>query len=295
MLRVAVLGLGNMGSAMARRIAAQGFPLTIYNRTPDRSRALAAELSAEAAATPAAAAAAADVIVTMVSDDDALRELCLAPQDGVVFGAQPGSVTVQTSTVLPETVIGIGTAFAERDLDILDSPVSGSVTSTLSGELALMIGGKPAAMERARPILDALARRIYEVGDVGSGAALKLAVNHVIMSLNVALSEALVLAEAAGVERGKAYDVFAGGAAGAPYVQYKRAAFMEPGKHPPGFTMTLAEKDMRLIQELARETGTPLALADVNLASLQKAADALGGDHDFSELAVYLRSQHRRV
>jgi len=290
MQRVAVLGLGNMGSAMARRLATQDFPLTLYNRTADRAHALAAELSAAVAATPASAAAGADVIVTMVSDDKALHELSLG-SDGIINGAPEGSITVQMSTVLPHTVIEVGRAFADRGLDFLDSPVSGSVTSSLSGELALMVGGSPAAIERARPVLDALAGRIYEVGEVGSGAALKLAVNHVIMSINAALSEALVLAEAAGVDRGKAYDVFAGGAAGAPFVQYKRAAFMEPGKNPPGFTMNLAEKDMLLIREFADESGVPLALADINLTELRRAAAALGGDRDFSELAVYLRSQ----
>jgi 3-hydroxyisobutyrate dehydrogenase/2-hydroxy-3-oxopropionate reductase len=112
------------------------------------------------------------------------------------------------------------------------------------------------------------------------------------MSLNVAVSEALVLAERAGVDRAVAYEVFAGGAAGAPFVQYKRTAFVEPGSIPPAFSMDLAEKDMRLILELASATHTPMPQADVNLASLRHASDALGGDRDFSELAVYNRSQH---
>jgi len=287
---VAVLGLGNMGSAIARRLASQAFPLVLYNRTLERARSLAEELGAESAATPAEAASRADVLITMVSDDAALRELCTA-DDGVLGGARPNSVTVQTSTVLPETARGLGESFAERGLDFLDAPVSGSVTSAQSGELALIVGGDADALRRATPVLEAMSRRIFAVGPVGSGAAVKLAVNHIIFGINVAVSEALVLAEAAGVERGKAYDVFAGGAAGAPFVQYKRSAFMEPGALPPAFSMNLAEKDMVLIGELARDTGTPMAQAEVNLASLRQAAAALGGDHDFSELAVYLRSK----
>ncbi len=136
-----------------------------------------------------------------------------------------------------------------------------------------------------------MSRAIIVVGPVGAGSAVKLAVNHIIMSLNVAVSEALVLAEAAGVDRGIAYDVFSGGAAGAPFVQYKRTAFVEPGSIPPAFSMNLAEKDMRLIKQLADATGTPMPQAEVNLESLLRASSALGGDHDFSELAVYLRSQ----
>ena len=139
-----------------------------------------------------------------------------------------------------------------------------------------MVGGDSEVLDRARPVLEAMSRRIFEVGEVGSGAAVKLAVNHIIFGINVAVSEALVLAEAAGVERDRAYDVFAGGAAGAPFVQYKRPAFVEPGSMPPAFSMNLAEKDMLLIAELAGATGTPMAQGEVNLASLRLAAAALG-------------------
>ena len=289
MVTVAVLGTGNMGSAIARRLASQDVALVLFNRTPDRARRLAEELSASVAATPAAAAAEADVVITMVSDDEALRELCGGP-DSVLHGARPGSITVQTSTVLPSTVRDLAAEFVERGLRFLDAPVSGSVTSAQAGELALIVGGDPETLERARPVLERISRRIFEVGPVGNGAAVKLAVNHLIFSLNVALSEALVLAEAAGVDRAAAYDAFAGGAAGAPFVGYKRTAFVEPGTIPPAFAMNLAEKDMRLILDLATQTGTPMAQAELNLESLRRAASALGDDRDFSELATYLRS-----
>jgi 3-hydroxyisobutyrate dehydrogenase-like beta-hydroxyacid dehydrogenase len=288
--RVAVFGCGNMGSAMARRIAGQGFQLCLYNRTPDRARAMALELGGEFAATPAAAAAGADVLLTMVSDDTALNELCHGA-DGLLAGASPGSVTVQTSTVLPETVRALAQEFAKRELLFLDSPVSGSVTSATAGELALLVAGSAAAVERARPVLEVLSRRIFEMGAVGNGAAMKLAVNDVVFALNVALSEALVLAEAAGVDRSLAYDAFAGSAIGAPFLQYKRGAFVEPQSLPPAFTFDLVEKDFSLILDLARRTGTPMAQAEANLAALRSASAALGGDRDFSELAVFIRGQ----
>jgi 3-hydroxyisobutyrate dehydrogenase-like beta-hydroxyacid dehydrogenase len=287
---VAVLGIGNMGSALARRLADQGFPLVLYNRTQDRCRQVADETGAVVASSPAEAAARADVLITMVADDDALRQLCTG-DDGILAGARPGSVTVQTSTVLPDTARELAPAFAERGLGFLDSPVSGSTASAAGGELALMVAGARDDIERARPVLDAIGRRIFELGAIGNGAAVKLCVNHLIFSINVAVSEALALAEAAGVDRATAYDVFAGGAAGAPFVQYKRTAFVEPGTLPPAFSMNLAEKDMLLIGELAARTGTPMPQAEVNLASLRRAAEELGGDRDFSELAVYIRSQ----
>jgi 3-hydroxyisobutyrate dehydrogenase/2-hydroxy-3-oxopropionate reductase len=288
--RVAVLGTGNMGSAIARRLASQGFALTLYNRSPERAESLAREFSAETATTAARAAAEADVIITMVSNDAALLDLCEGA-DGVLSGAKPGSVTLQASTVMPNTVIELGRQFEARGLGFLDSTVSGSVTSAAAGELALLVAGDAEAIERARPVLEQMSRKIIVVGPVGSGAAVKLAVNHIIFSLNCAVSEALVLAEAAGVDRATTYDVFAGSAIGAPFVQYKRTAFVEPGSIPPAFSMDLAEKDMRLILDLARDTGTPMAQAELNLQSLRRASTALGGDHDFSELAVYLRSQ----
>jgi 3-hydroxyisobutyrate dehydrogenase-like beta-hydroxyacid dehydrogenase len=195
------------------------------------------------------------------------------------------------STVLPDTVRDIGAAFAERGLGFLDAPVSGSVTTAAAGELTLMVGGEEAHLERARPVLDALSKRIFHLGPVGTGAAVKLAVNDIIMALDVALAEALVLAEAAGVDRAAAYDVFAGSAVGAPFVQYKRAAFVDPESTPPAFSFELAQKDMTLILALAERTGVPMAQAAANLAALRSASEALGEQRDFSEVATHLRSQ----
>jgi len=290
---VAVLGVGHMGSAMARRLADRGFPLVLYNRTHERCLVLADEIGAQVATSPAEAAARADVLITMVADDDALDQLCTAV-DGILAGARPGSVTLQTSTVLPDTVRDLGARFTARGLGFLDSPVSGSTTSAASGELALMVAGAQEDIERARPVLEAISRRVFELGTVGNGAAVKLAVNDVVFAVNVALAEALVLAEAAGVDRELAYDVFAGSAIGSPFVQYKRAAFVDPDSVPPAFTFDLVEKDFSLILDLAQQTGTPMAQAEVNLATLHSAAAVVGGQRDFSEVATYLRSRRSR-
>lgn len=287
--RVAVLGIGNMGSAMARRLTEQGFEVTLYNRTPERADGLATEIGARTAPSPAEAAGMADVLITMVADDAALRQLCTA-DDGILAGAGPGNVTVQTSTVLPETVRQLGETFADRGLAFLDAPVSGSTTTAAGGELTFMVGGDDEHLQRARPVLDALGRRVFQIGPVGSAAALKLAVNGVIFALDVALAEALVLAEAAGVERSVAYDVMAASAVGAPFVQYKRAAFIQPEATPPAFSFGLAWKDLRLILDLANRTGTPMEQARVNLAVLERAGAAVGEDRDFAEVATHLRT-----
>ena len=158
-----------------------------------------------------------------------------------------------------------------------------------------MVGGDAAALERARPVLDSLAARVFHLGPTGAGAAMKLAVNAVIFGLNVALSEALVLAERAGVDREAAYDVLQASAVGAPYVTYKRAAFLHPEATATAFSLDLATKDLRLITDLAAATGVPVAQAATNLGLISEAAASLGGDRDFALVAEHLRSAQART
>jgi len=290
---VAILGTGRMGSAIAERLAAQGMAVTVYNRTPDRAVTLAERIGGRTAATPAEAAAGADVIISMVADDAAVRALFGGP-DGIAAGIRSDSVAVDMSTVLPDTIQSVAPSIEATGAGILDGPVSGSVASTLAGELTIMVGGEAAALERARWVFDRLARRLFHVGPLGTGAAMKLAVNTLVYGLNGALSEGLVLAERNGIDRALAYDVFAASAAGAPFVGYKRAAFMEPDATPVAFSLALAEKDLRLIHELAGATRTPMPQAKANLEEIQAATRSAGGDADFSMVASHLREEGRR-
>jgi 3-hydroxyisobutyrate dehydrogenase/2-hydroxy-3-oxopropionate reductase len=162
-----------------------------------------------------------------------------------------------------------------------------------SGNLTIMVGGEVVDLERARPVLDALARTIFHMGRLGSGAAMKLVVNTVIYGLNQALAEALVLADAAGLDRPRAYDVLAASVVGAPYVGYKRAAYLEPATTPPVFGLDLAAKDLGLIAELARQVGVPMPQAAANLDVVVAAAAGGRGDRDFSTVADYLRESTR--
>ena len=247
---VAVLGAGRMGSAMAERLSGRDVAVVVYNRSPGRAHELAERIGARVAGTPAEAAAGADVVISMVADDAAVRALYDGP-DGVPAGIGPGAVAVDMSTVLPDTIRAIAPAVRARGAGVLDAPVSGSVGSMLTGELTIMAGGDAADLERARPVLDRLAKRVFHMGELGSGAAMKLAVNTLIYGLNGAVAEGLVLAERNGIDRALAYDVLAASAAGAPFVVYKRAAFVDPDGTPVAFSLGLAEKDLRLIGELA--------------------------------------------
>jgi 3-hydroxyisobutyrate dehydrogenase/2-hydroxy-3-oxopropionate reductase len=282
-----------MGSAMAERLASQGVAVIVYNRTPERAAALADRIGATVAATPAEAASRADVVISMVADDAAVRALYDGP-DGVISGLRAGTVGVDMSTVLPDTIRSVAAGVQAKGAGILDAPVSGSVASTLAGELTIMAGGEAADLERARPVLERLARRIFHLGALGTGAAMKLAVNTVIFGLNGALSEGLVLAERNGIDRALAYDVLSASAAGAPFVGYKRAAFVDPDDTPVAFSLALADKDLRLIGRLADASGTTMPQAATNLGVIRAAGRSLGEDSDFSMVASHLREEGGR-
>jgi 3-hydroxyisobutyrate dehydrogenase-like beta-hydroxyacid dehydrogenase len=290
MTTVAVVGTGRMGSAMARALSRAGHDLIVQNRTRSSCEALAGEIDARIADTAAEAAAEADVTITMLADDAAVRSVFTGP-DGLVEGAHDGGVLVDMSTVLPATIRSVADAVRATGSGILDAPVSGSVTLAESGGLTLMVGGEAADLDRARPALDSLAKAIFHLGPLGAGAVMKLAVNTVIFGLNGALAEGLVLAEAAGVDRAVAYDVIASGAAGAPYVAYKRAQFVDPDGAPVAFSLALTEKDLRLITETAEALGQPLPQTATNLEIIRSAAASHGADRDFATVADELRSR----
>jgi 3-hydroxyisobutyrate dehydrogenase/2-hydroxy-3-oxopropionate reductase len=228
--------------------------------------------------------------------DDAAVEAVYAGQDGLLEGAKSGSILVDLSTVTPDTIRGFADRARKAGVGLLDSPVSGSVTTAESGQLTLMVGGDSADLGRARPALEPLAKTIVHVGPLGSGAAMKLAVNTVIFGLNEALAEGLVLAEAAGIDRSLAYGVIADSAVGAPFVGYKRAAFVEPDTTPVAFALDLADKDLRLIAALAASLGVSMPQSRTNRDVIRAAAAELGGgEADFSAVATYLRNDRKEV
>ena len=293
MTTVGLVGTGRMGTALARALTRAGVPLVLHNRTRARADALAAEIGAVVAGAPADVAAAADVTLSMLADDEAVLAT-YAPADGLLAGARPGSVLVDLSTVRPDTLRSLAPEAAARGVGLLDAPVSGSTALAEAGQLTLMVGGAAEALERARFALEPLARAIFHLGPLGTGAAMKLAVNTVIFGLNGALAEGLVLAEAAGVSRERAYDVLAASVVGAPYLGYKRGAFLEPETTPPAFSLDLAEKDLRLITEFAASLAVPMPQSQATLAVTRRAAAALGGDRDFSAVASHLRNRSGR-
>jgi 3-hydroxyisobutyrate dehydrogenase-like beta-hydroxyacid dehydrogenase len=289
-VKAAVIGTGRMGAAMATRLARGGVEVTVYNRTRSRAEALAAGIGATVADTARAAAASATVVLVSLADDAAADAAYEGP-DGIAAGVTAGIVVCDTSTVDPETAVRTASLVRAAGGAALDTPVSGSVSTVESGTLAVLVGGEAADLERARPVLDHIAARIFHLGPAGAGAAMKLAVNGVVHALNLAVSEALVVAESAGISRSDAYDVLAAGAVGAPFVQYKRAAFEDPGGTPVAFTLDLVAKDLDLLIALADRVGAPTDQARANRAAVGDAVTDGMGEADMSALAVHLRQR----
>jgi 3-hydroxyisobutyrate dehydrogenase-like beta-hydroxyacid dehydrogenase len=287
-LRVAVVGIGRMGSAMVGRLVDAGHDVSVFNRTKSRAAALAEEHDIAVAPTAREAVSSADVVVVSLADDAAVRAAYLGA-DGLVAGLRAGTVVADTSTVDPATIHALGDDVARVGATLIDTPVSGSVSSVRSGKLLVMAGGDEAALARAQPVLDAFASRVISLGPLGSGATMKLVVNSMVHGLNAALAEALVLAEKAGVVRSAAYEVIASSAVAAPFVLYKRAAYENPDDTPVAFALDLVAKDLDLSATPAARVGADVPQLVTNRAVVQRAIDAGLGQADLSALAALFR------
>lgn len=285
MAEVAVLGAGRMGSAMARRVAGAGHRLTVWNRTGAAADALASSVpGARAAGTAAEAVRGCDVVLSMLADGAAT---CAVLLDMDVLGALPRrGVVCDLATSGVAAAGALGAVLAEAGVPFVDAPVSGSVPAVEAGTLLVMAGGDPAAIAVAEPVLAAFASRVVRVGDVAAGQAMKLAVNLVVHDLNAALSEALILAEHAGITRETAYDVLADSVVAAPYVRYKRAAFLEPAT-PVAMSLDLVRKDLRLIAELAADMGVAIAVTTAAEVVVDAACEAGHGSEDMAALSRF--------
>ena len=279
-MTVGFAGIGRMGLAMAGNLLGAGFPLLVWNRTPERCAPLVAA-GATAAADPAELAVA-DVVVTMVADGQAAHSVLV--ESGLLDGLRPGSVVLEMSTIGPTAVAELAAEATRRDVRLLDAPVSGSVSVAEAAQLFAMVGGDREAYEAATPVLDAMTKGHTLLGPSGSGAAMKLAVNAMIAVTNESLAETLALAEQFGIERARAYDVLAGGALASPFLQYKRGAFLCPETEPVAFTTTLMQKDIVLAQDLAGRLGVRIPAAAAAAAVIDEAVDSGLADADIASV-----------
>ncbi len=255
-MKVAFVGIGKMGLPMAGNILDAGHDLTVFNRTP-RDATRCATMAPRSRPSAAEAVRDAEVLVTMLADPAAV-EAQILDDERVLADAPDGPRLARDGTIGPTAARRFAARAAEAGVEMLDAPVSGSVAVAEAAGLVAMVGGPEAALERARPVLEAMTKAHFHLGGAGAGAAMKLAVNVMIASATVAISEALVLAEAAGIDREDAYEVIAAGALASPFVDYKKAAFLDPDGTPAAFALDLMRKDLKLALEQGDAAGLPL-------------------------------------
>ena len=281
---VGFVGLGVMGKPMAANLIAAGYGLVVHNRSSEPQDEIVA-LGAEGAASPAEVARRASLVITMLSDDAAVRTV-VDGENGVLAGAAGGSLVVDMSTVSPSLSRELAVKAAERGIRMLDAPVSGGDVGAKAGTLSIMVGGEVDDLERARPLFDVLGSRTVHVGPAGAGQVVK-ACNQVLVAITYAgVGEALVLGSKLGVDPAAILDVLSGGLAANKIMEVRRRNFLEHD-FTPGFRVDLHHKDLEIALSSGGESNVPLPLAaEVQQMFRQLRAAGRGGDDHSALLSV---------
>jgi 3-hydroxyisobutyrate dehydrogenase len=286
--KIALLGLGLMGSGMAGRLLDAGYPLTIWNRTPDKAQAFT-NRGARLAKSPREAAASAGVVISMLADVPVCRDVWLGRGEALVEIA-PGTTLIESSTVTVEWIEELDRAAKEHGCDLVDAPVTGSKPQAEAGQLLFLAGGSSAPVNKVTPILKAMGRDVIHVGPVGSGARLKLINNFLSGSQVAALAEALSLIERSGLDREKALGVLTEGAPGSPLVKLLSGR-MTARQYEPNFVLRLMAKDLRYAVSEADHQALDLDMGRAALRIFEHAIAAGQGDDDMSAVVEQFRIQ----
>jgi 3-hydroxyisobutyrate dehydrogenase len=253
--RIGFIGLGIMGGGMARNLIEKGHALVVWNRTPERAAALA-DAGAAVADSPAALTRQCDLILVCVSDTPDVVAVTRGP-DGILAGLQPGSLVVDHSTISPHVTRELAAEVEAAGGSWIDAPVSGGSEGAARGTLSIMIGGVADDVERARPYLEAFGTSITHVGGIGAGQMVKIVNQILVVGNQLAASEALLFAQAAGLDLEATIEAVKGGAAGS-WMLANRGPQMMVRDWRPGFTIDLQQKDLRLALDAADRLGVPL-------------------------------------
>jgi 3-hydroxyisobutyrate dehydrogenase len=255
--RVGFIGLGIMGRGMARNLLKAGFDVSVWNRTRSRADELAAE-GAGTAESPAELASRCPVVVICVSDTPDVEAVLLGDDPpGVLHGVQPGGLVIDMSTISPHATRELAARLAERGAHLLDAPVSGGSEGAAHGTLSIMVGGQAEQVARAMPILAAMGKTITHVGGQGDGQMVKLVNQILVVGHALAMSEALLFAQAGGLDLRKTLQAVMPGAAGS-WMLANRGPQILARDWRPGFTIDLQQKDVRLVLDTADQLGVPM-------------------------------------
>lgn len=282
---VGFVGLGVMGSEIAKRLLDAGYQVHGYNRTAGKAARLE-ELGMIRSASPRAAAEAGDVVFSMVSDSEAL---CSVTQgaNGIIAGLRPRAVYVDLSTVNPDLSRELAAQVAERGASMLDAPVSGSVSAVQIGQLSFMVGGDEATLDRIKPVLLAFGSRVTRVGGHGQGCLMKVATNLQVAVQTVAFCESLLLAERGGIDRGVAADVLLQSVVASPMLQYRAPFILQLPPHA-WFTVRLMKKDLALAVDLAQSLGITVPMTRTAEAVYEEALEEGLGDAEMAAVVEVL-------
>lgn len=281
-IRVGFLGLGIMGSRMAANVARAGFPLTVWTHTPGKAAAWASEHEAQALATPAEVAERSDVLVSMVVDGAQVRSVLLGA-GGVVESARPGLVCMDMSTIGPVDARAIGAELAEREVGMLDAPVTGSAPRAQAGTLTIMVGGEQSLFERVRGLLGSMGELIVHVGALGQGQMLKVINNSLGAANATAVAEALLLADATGIDLDALVQVVTAGSGGSAQMTMKSSPMREHD-YTTLFKTAHLLKDVRLCLQEAETAGVPFSAAALARDMLAATMGRGYGEQDYASI-----------
>jgi len=284
---VAVIGLGIMGSRMAARLLAAGFTLRGYDPDPARSSEFQAA-GGHPVSSPAGAVQGCEIALLSLPNSGVSRQVCLG-EGGISSSGAASLLVLDATTGRPEDAVEIGDELAKVGIRYADATVSGNAPVAARGELVVMVGGDDDDYRQAGPILEAIGRSHHHVGAVGAGARAKLIVNHALTINRMALAEALVVAEMAGLDLDRILEVLKDGVAYSKAMDLWGERIIAGDHYPPSARVRQSHKDARLITEHARALGAPTALVDVVRAALEEAEKSGLADADNSAVAEVVR------
>jgi 3-hydroxyisobutyrate dehydrogenase len=288
-LKIGIAGMGRMGAATATRLIARAHPVTVWNRTPDKTTALAAE-GAKVAESPQTLATSCDIIITMLTDAAAIDAMYRGAQ-GLLAGDARGKLFVEMSTVRPEVEKALEQSVTAKGAALIECPVGGTVGPAKEGKLFGFVGGSAADVQRARPVLNELCRRVEHVGPIGAGASVKLAINLPLLVYYQALGEALSLCRSVDVDPARLIDIFSDTSGGPNMLKVRGPAIAATlhGKEttPVTFDVDLIRKDLRTMLEEAAALGVRMPLTAQALERYDEAAKNGIGKSDATMLPAY--------
>jgi 3-hydroxyisobutyrate dehydrogenase len=289
---VGFVGIGNMGSRMAAHLVRAGYAVTVFDLVPERARQFADTHQARATDRLSELAATADAVVTMLPSGREVRDAVIEMQGGgMAASLRPGSVIVDMSSAAPVGTRELGEQLAKRGVGLVDAPVSGGIIGAEAGTLAIMIGGDPVTIARVRPVLERLGNRLFEVGGLGCGHAMKCLNNILAATQFAAANEAIRVGRTFGLDPATMIDVLnvSTGRSFATDTVIKNHVLN--GKFDTGFALGLLTKDVGIAADLAQQLDVPASIGALIREIYLDASNAVGGTQDHTRAAPYWQNR----